>query len=284
MNLPELIRKEGLRRGLSPRTIRTYQISVELFFRQCRKEPHHIRKPDIQKYLDRLLEKGTSGNTINVHLNGLKFFYQQILRRKLMIDIRFHKVRKRLPEFLSAEEVQRLLSCITNPKHHLVIALLYSAGLRVSEVLHLHVRDLEMLGNYGWVRQGKGNKDRPFIIAQKVKEELRYWIQEQQLQYDDLLFSGRRGHYSAASIREILKNAASKAGIRKHVHPHMLRHSFATHLLENGYAVTDVQPLLGHARLETTLVYTHLAMPKMIAVQSPYDADPHGANITPKTL
>ena len=270
MFISELIRKEGLRQGLRPRTIQTYQLCTNQFFRHCKKDPVYVTKIDIQEYLDYLLEKNAPGNTLNVHLNALKFFYEQILHRKLTVNIKFSKTPQKLPDFLTQEEIFALINAIHNPKHSLMICLLYSSGMRISELLNLKVKDLELSQNHGWVRNGKGGKDRPFIIAQSLKEELQIWVKDKNV--DGWIFTGwNNSPYNDSSVREILKKAAKEATITKKVHPHMLRHSFATHLLENGYAVTDVQPLLGHSRLETTLVYTHLARPKLLQVQSPLD-------------
>ena len=270
MNVPELITKVALRRGLSPHTIKTYCHCVERFFRYYPKEPHQVTKKEIEQFIDSLLAKKSPGNTINVYLNAIKFFYEQVLNKKLTLNIKFSKQSQRLPEFLTQEETKSLLEQIENPKHHLIISLLYSTGFRVSEVINLKVKDLQLEQNYGWVRQGKGRKDRPFIIAQNLKGKIQEWIKF--LSPEDYLFTGVHGQYSAASIREILKQAKKKAKLTKNVHPHTLRHSFATHLLENGYTVTDLQPLLGHSKIETTLIYTHLAKPKLLNIQSPYDA------------
>ena len=270
MNITELITKVALRRGLSQRTIRTYCRCVERFFRFYPKQPHQVTKKEIEEFVDSLLAKNAPGNTINVYLNALKFFYEQVLHKKLTVNIHYSKHPQQLPEFLTQEEIKSLLEQIENPKHYLIISLLYSTGFRVSEVLNLKVRDLQLDQNYGWVRQGKGRKDRPFIIAQNLKVRIQEWIER--LSPEDYLFTGVHGQYSAASIREILKRAKKKARIYKNVHPHTLRHSFATHILENGYAVTDLQPLLGHSKIETTLIYTHLAKPKLLNIQSPYDA------------
>ena len=273
MFIPELIRKEGLRQGLRPRTIQTYQFCTNQFFRRCTKDPIQVNKRDLQAYLDYLLEKDTPGNTLNVHLNALKFFYEQILHRKLTVNISFSKTSQRLPEFLTQEETTCLLNAIRNPKHKLLIRMLYSSGMRISELLNLKVRDLDLQNRHGWVRNGKRGKDRPFIIAQSLNEELKQWVTGKNP--DQWLFTGwNNSPYDDSSIREILKKSAKEARIIKKVRPHMLRHSFATHLLENGYALTDVQPLLGHSRLETTLVYTHLAAPKLLTIQSPLDALP----------
>lgn len=270
MFIPELIRKAGLRQGLRPRTIQTYQYCVNQFFQKCKKDPFHIRKIDIQEYLDHLLERPAPGNTINVHLNALKFFYEEILHRTLTVNIKYSKVARKMPEFLTQEETRDLLSAITNPKHSLMIHLLYSSGMRINELLHLKIRDLDLLHGVGWIRDGKGGKDRPFIIAKALQEQLQHWIQKKSP--DNWLFTGwNNSPYDDSSIREILKKAAILAKITKKVHPHILRHSFATHLIQNGYAVTEVQPLLGHARVETTMVYVHLAAKHLLHVQSPLD-------------
>ena len=274
MFVPELITKEALRQGLSPRTIKTYCQCVERFFRHYPKEPHQVNKNDIGQFIDKLLEKKAPGNTINVYLNALKFFYEQVLHKKLTLNIKFSKHPQHLPEFLTQEETQSLLEQIKNPKHHLIISLIYSTGFRVSELLNLKVKDLQLEQNYGWVRQGKGRKDRPFIIAQSLKPIIQQWIKN--LSPEDYLFTGIYGQYTATSIREILKRAKRKAHLTKNVHPHTLRHSFATHLLENGYAVTDLQPLLGHSKIETTLIYTHLAQPKLLNIKSPFDTLQNG--------
>ncbi len=272
MYIPELIRKEGLRRGLSPRTIKTYNHCVERFFRRCRMQPNEVKKQDIKDFLDKLVEKGAGGNTINVYLNALKFFYGRVLNRKLMVYIRYSKTPKTLPTVLTKEEVTKLISAIENPKHRLMAKLIYSAGLRVSELVHLKVKDLELDKNHGWVRKGKGNKDRLFIIARNLKNELAEHIYDNNLDQESWLFAGQKqGYITTMTVQKIIKKAAKKAAIKKNVHPHTLRHSFATHLVENGYDILSIQSLLGHANAETTMVYVHTASPKMIAVQSPLD-------------
>ena len=273
MHIPELIKKEGLRRGLSPRTIKTYNHCVERFFRKCRKKVNEITKQDVKDFLDKLIEKGAAGNTINVYLNALKFLYREVLNRKLLVNIRYSKVPKALPTVLTKEETRALIGTIENPKHSLMVKLIYSAGLRVSELVHLKAKDLELDKNYGWVRRGKGNKDRLFIIAKNLKNELIGYIYDNNLGQESWLFSGQKqGCISAMTVQKIIKKAVKKAAIKKNVHPHTLRHSFATHLIENNYDVSSVQSLLGHNSPETTMVYIHTASSKMIAVQSPLDS------------
>lgn len=256
-------------------TIQTYCHCVEKFFRICRKEPHTITKRDIQDHLDRLLERNAPSSTVNVYLNALKFFYEQVLHRRLTINIKFSKTRKRLPDCLSKEEAVKLFAAIPNPAHRLMIRFLYSSGMRVSEFCHLRIRDLHLEENYGWVRNGKGGKDRPFIIAQSIKEELQRWIENNKLTSDSWLFPGYKGKpYSDSSIREILWTARKKAEITKRVHPHLLRHSFATYFIIDGHSPLELQPLLGHSRLDTTMMYVHTAAQCLLKVQSPLDTLP----------
>ena len=261
-----------MRRGLSHRTIKTYNDCVRKFFSVCRKQPNEVKKQDIKDFLDKLIEKHRAGNTLNVYLNALNFFYSGVLNRKLMVNIRYSKTPKTLPTVLTKEEVIRLIEAIRNPKHKLMAKLIYSAGLRVSELVHLKRKDLELDRNLGWVRKGKGNKDRLFIIARKIKYELSDYIAKENIYYDSWLFKGQKqGHLSVKAVQWIIKRAAKNAKIAKNVHPHTLRHSFATHLIENGYDVASIQSLLGHNSSETTMVYVHAASPKMIGVESPLD-------------
>lgn len=275
MHPPELITKTGLRQGLSKNTLETYSHCVEKFFHICCKNPYDLRKQDILEFIDRMIERNTPGNTINVYVNALKFFYEQVLHRRLTINIPIQKVPRRLPHFLQKEEVTLVLEHIENRKHRLMIALLYGTGMRVSELIHLKVQDFVFSSNYGWVRQGKGKKDRLFIIPEKLREELQQYIQQENISTEDWLFCGwKNAHYSDQSVREILKVAQGKAQLKQHVHPHMLRHSFATHFIENGYSVMELQPLLGHSKIETTMVYLHCASPKLLNVKSPFDSLP----------
>ena len=154
-----------------------------------------------------------------------------------------------------------------------MVALMYSAGLRVSELINLKVKDLEIKRGFGYVRNGKGGKDRIFVISGKLPPILQQIITNNQLSEEDYLFKSRRGgKYSLRSIQKIIKKAAKKAGIKKNVHPHTLRHSYATHLIEDGYALTDVQAMLGHKSPETTLIYVHSSNPEFVKVKSPFDS------------
>ena len=277
IDISNLLWEAGLRKGLRAKTITTYIYTVNKFLRSTKLAPHQISKTDIESFILQLIKWNRSGSTINVYLHALNFFYQEVLGKKLLINIPLIKTRKRLPEFLTQEEMKRFLNVIENPKHRLMTILTYGAGFRVSEVVSLRVNDLDLTSGYGWVRNGKGGKDRMFIIPEKLKDELKKWINKNSLRSEDWLFSGyNQQHYSDSSIRMIVEKARKKAKIAKQISPHSLRHSFATHLLENGYSLIEVNRLLGHSQIETTMVYTHLANPRLCNVKSPFDTLQNG--------
>ena len=262
------MKREMLRRKLSPRTINTYLQYVKMFLLQNKdKEPKEFSKKDVREFLYTMEEKEVSGSTLNVAHNALRFMMIDVLHKACYLKLRYAKTPVRKPEYLTKEEVNNILEVIENSKHKLLVSLMYGAGLRVREVTRLKITDFSFEENIGWVLGGKGNKDRPFIIPEKIKEDLihmceneRYW-----------LFPGRDGPLSTKSVQVIVEQAGKKAKIKKHIHPHMFRHSFTTHLLENGIDIVSVQTLLGHVRPETTLGYSHTLRPKMISIKSPLD-------------
>lgn len=262
------LKREALRRGLSHRTILTYSQCVKQFMMWCKKDFRNVTKGDITGHIDSMIDSGACGNTLNVHVNALKFMFEEVLGRKVTMKVRYSKKRKSMPVYLSKEEVLRLFDAVPNHVHRLILELMYSAGLRVSEVVNLRPADLEIDRGIGWVRCGKGGKDRPFIIARCLKKRLGEHVSGCKGAY---VFNGRNGHLTVRSVQEIVRQATLKAGIAKKVHPHSLRHSFATHLIENGYDVVAVQPLMGHSSAETTNTYVHMVTPLRIGVRSPYD-------------
>jgi len=262
------MKREMLRRKLSPRTVKTYLQYVKKFLLANKnKDPKKFSKKDVREFLYNLENKEVSGSTLNVAHNALRFMMIDVLHKACYLKIKYAKTPVRKPEYLTKEEVKKILNVIENPKHKLLVSLMYGAGLRVRKVTRLKITDFSFEENIGWVIGGKGNKDRPFIIPQKIKQELQeicndenYW-----------LFPGRKGALTVKSVQLIVEKAGKIAKIRNHVHPHMFRHSFTTHLLESGTDVISVQTLLGHVRPETTLGYSQVIRPKMIAIKSPLD-------------
>ena len=271
MDIIESIKKECLRRKLSIRTMKSYTYCVKKFLIYCKKEPKSISKQDIKDYLNILISRNKSGSTINVYLNALKFLIEEVLNRNFNVKIKYSKVPKTLPIVLTQEEIYKLINEIKNSKHKLMVKLMYSSGLRVNELVNLRVMDLDFNSNYGWGRHGKGNKDRLFIIADTLKPDLMRYIGENNLEHDSWLFNSYNGHISVRTIQVIVKKAAKKAKIPKNVHCHTLRHSFATHIIQDGNDIVSLQTLLGHNSAETTMRYVHMVSPKLINVRSPLD-------------
>ncbi len=271
MDALNLIRKEGFRRKLSINTIKSYCYHVKRFLEYIDKEPRRITKQDVKDYLYKVVDEGKSSSTVNLCLSSIKFMMMEILFKTWKLDIKYAKKPKSLPVFLTKKQAKQLLEVIDNKKHWLMIALLYSAGLRRSELIKLKVKDLELDYNYGWVRKGKGNKDRMFIIARKLKPVLEKWMTN--LDHNDYLFPGNKGsHISKESLYRIVKKYSVKARIKKNIYPHVLRHSFTTHMIEAGYDITIVQRLLGHNSLEATERYIHTAIPRKLSLESPFDS------------
>ena len=266
------LEKECKRRNYSPRTVQTYSYCISRFLEFTNKTLDKISKKDVSIFLENLSAKERSGNTMNVYHMAIRFLFQGVLDKKMWINIRYSKVPEKIPVVLSKNDISRLFSSIENQKHKLMIEFLYSSGLRVSELVNLLVKDLDIKNSYGWVRRGKGNKDRLFIIAESLKDKVTDLIEKESLlQENNLFLTNRKTKYSVRSIQQILKKASRKSRIGKKVNPHALRHSFATHLIENGYSVSEVQSLLGHKSPETTFVYLHTAAPTLIKVKSPLD-------------
>ncbi len=204
---------------------------------------------------------------------AIRFFLEDVLTKKMKLNIRYNRRPKKLPVVLSKEEVKKLFEVIQNPTHKLMIELMYSSGLRVSELINLKLEDLELERGFGWVHGGKGNKDRLFIIAESLRNKIRKHTGKKKLnEYKYLFMSNRGTRYNIRSLQQIIKKAGKKAKIDKKISCHTLRHSFATHLIENGYDVSNVQCLLGHKSPETTMVYVHMAYPNMINIKSPIDS------------
>src|SRR3989338_11323821 len=199
MDIIELMKKEGFRRKLSVRTIKAYCFCVRRFLAFCNKEPKKVTKKDVREYIEYLADKGKSGNTLNVYLNAVKFMTEELLFKNWRLNIRYSKAPKGLPTVLTKDEILRLIDSIDNPKHKLMVSLMYSAGLRLSELVNLRIRDFEFDNNHGWVRHGKGNKDRMFILSERLKEEIGRVIENRY--YDSYLFRGNsQSHISKESV------------------------------------------------------------------------------------
>jgi integrase/recombinase XerD len=259
-------------RKYSQKTIGAYMHYNKEFLDFTGKTPENIENEDVKSYLLYLIEeKDASASTLNIAINALKFYYGKILKKDFIYTVKRPKKDKRLPVVLSRDEVSRLFSVVENPKHRLILMLTYSSGLRVSEVVKLKPGDIDMERKMLHIRGGKGRKDRYTILADSLLEE----IEEYKVTYkpDKWLFTGQNPdkHISVRTVQAIFEKAVRKAGIKKDVTVHTLRHSFATHLIENGIDIRYVQELLGHKSLKTTEIYTHVSTRYIENIKSPLD-------------
>lgn len=237
----------------------------------------------VKKFLDYSLDKGLSENTVKDYIQkelktknpssvshgifAISFFFEKVLNQK--INIPRPKRNKILPDILTISEIKRLINSTNNIKHKLIIKLLYGCGLRVNEIINLKKEDINFEENLIKIRLAKGKKDRFLKIPFSIKDELESYLKLNDSNY--LFPSNRGGKLTTATIQAILKSSAKKAEIKKRVYPHLLRHSFATHLLENGTDIKIIQKLLGHSDIKTTQIYTQISQASIKNIKSPLD-------------
>jgi integrase/recombinase XerD len=265
---------EDLRiRNYAPTTVKCYIRLVAEFAQHFHKPPDQLGPEEIRSWqLFLLNERRVKLSTYIQAVCALRFFYQNTLHRKVEIErIPLPRYEKKLPVILSKAEVKTLLEAPRNLKHRAMLATMYGAGLRVSEVASLKVSDLDRERHVIWVRGGKGHKDRQVMLAEPLREVLAaYWRWKRPTEW---LFPGRDPScpIDRTSIFGACKKAVRRAGIAKPVHPHSLRHAFATHLLDDGVNLLVIQKLLGHAHLKTTARYLHLSNSALSSIRSPLE-------------
>lgn len=262
----ETLQYELKLRGLSPLTLRNYTFFVQKFLEQSGKKPEELVQEDVKKYLGNMFET-KSKNTIMLAAAAINFFFKEVLKKELS-KIPLPKKEKRLPEVLTKDEVLRLIDSADNLKSRLIISVLYSTGLRVSELVNLKISDLNLKEKTGWVRKGKGSKDRLFVTSESLAEELQEYISDKK---ENIYLFSKQKPLTTRNIQKIIAGAKKRANINKKTTPHTLRHSFATHLLEQGIDIRTIQAMLGHASLSTTQVYTHISSDQLKKVKNPLD-------------
>ena len=255
-------------RGFSQRTVESYLYWNRKFLEACKKKEEDVNEDDIKNFMAEKLSHGSPKSLILIKA-ALKFYYDEVLKKNI-VNMKTPKTARSLPTVMTREEVRRLINVVENKKHKLIISLLYSSGMRLSELINLKVGDLELVENMGWVRSGKGSKDRMFLLSEKIVPDLKNHLRS--MKNEDYVFQGWDGRMSARAVQKIVSGAAKKAGIEKNVHVHTLRHSFATHLLESGEDIRKIQELLGHSNLNTTQLYTHLTTDQLKKVKNPLDS------------
>jgi integrase/recombinase XerD len=259
-------------KNFSSKTIKVYVHAVAKFARHFGRSPDQLSQQDIRDYLVHLMERGVARSTGVVVRNALRHLYTDTLGRPDCLEkLPRPKREQRLPVVLSRDEVQRLFATVTNLKQKALFMVAYDAGLRLSEIINLRIEDIDSERMVIRVRQGKGKKDRYARLTPGLLGLLReYW---QAYRPKSLLFPGAQPNkpYDLATPGQLLKKACRKAGITKRVSMHTLRHSFATHLLEAGTNLRVIQQLLGHERIQTTCVYTHISLEELREAPSTMD-------------
>ena len=276
-------------RGFSERTIQSYKYENQRFLdfvNEKRKTADHqsrllqevgqrtlqdITSKDLKAYLAHLVsDKKLKPASLNLALSSLKFFYLNVLKKDIFQGIKRPKPEEKLPSVLTKEEVGAMLKVTENKKHLLLLELLYGSGLRVSEAVSLKVKDINLNEKLNVLLSGKGKKDRMIILSAKFRKRVLSYLKKRK-DINPFVFQYRDGHITSRQAQRIVKNAARNANIRKSVHCHMLRASFATHLLNSGVDIRDIQVLLGHKRLSTTQIYTHVSSERLGGITSPLD-------------
>ena len=273
--VPESYKEKLRSRRYSKHTYHTYTSLFNRFVHYYqytfKKHIDEASSDEIKAYLTYMVDKrAISMSTQNQIVNAIKFYYEQVLgqqREKYWIER--PRKEKRLPEVISEEEVVKLIVAAGNLKHQMIVAMLYSAGLRRAELTQLRIKDLNFDRKQVFVRGGKGKKDRVSLLSERMCRGLWKYLEAYKPNYY-LFENDKRAPMSGGTIGIIVKNASKRAGI-KPVTPHVLRHSFATHLLDSGVSIRIIQELLGHSNLQTTQIYTHVSTKELKKIKSPLD-------------
>ncbi|HXG37195.1 MAG TPA: site-specific tyrosine recombinase/integron integrase [Bacteroidota bacterium] len=273
-NLLEVVAEELRLRNYSPKTIKAYKSTIRALAKHfAPRHPRELSEEDIREYLLYLLQKKRyAASTVNQVINALRFLYVDLYGKPFVLgEIPRPKKSRNLPKVLSETEVRAILDSTSNLKHKALLMLVYSAGLRVGEVVRIKLEDIDSTRMLIHIRKAKGLKDRYVQLSETVLSTLReYWRHARPREW---LFPGQgdQGFLSERTAEEVFKQATTRAGIRKPVSIHSLRHSYATHLLEAGVDIRYIQEILGHSNLKTTEIYTHVSKKQIAKVVNPLD-------------
>ena len=278
-HLRKMVLEELERRNYTQSTTRAYIRTIEDFARYFKRPPDQLGPEQIREYIAYLFrERKLADNTVNQRVGALRFFFIKTLRKPWSVEeTPYPKKRLHLPVILSQDEVGRLIESALIPFHRTILVTLYATGVRRAELANLKVSDIDSQRMVVHIRGGKGRKDRDVMLSPHLLEELRQHYRRLGRKPAEWLFPGGRWHTAAEDpittkvVWYACRQAAQRAGIRKQLHPHTLRHCFATHLLEAGADLRTMQMLLGHSDLKETTIYLHLSQRHLGATASPLD-------------
>jgi len=259
-------------RNYSLKTARSYIYYNRYLLLFSGKSQEQITEKEIHRFLFHLSEtRKVSGSTLSVAISALQFHYGKLLKKPWGFQIERPRKEKKLPSILSKKEVYELIHSPRTLKHKLLLAIIYSSGLRVSEAVQMEIRDIDFDRKLLFIRSGKGKKDRYTLLSDVCADMIKHYVAVENP--DRWLFSGQQGdrHLSVRSAEKIFELAIEKCRIRKQASIHSLRHAFATHLIESGTDIRFIQQLLGHASIRTTQIYTHVAIRDIRRIKSPLD-------------
>jgi len=260
------LKERGVLRGFSKETIKSYTYHVGRFLDFISKSRLNMSKDSIKRYL---LIQNIGINTSRLQYASISFFFREILQKPFSFEqVPIKKKEKQLPKVISKEKVKQMIDLTENLKHKLIIKILYSSGLRLQELINLKRKEIDFERGILNVNKGKGKKDRITLISENLKLDLLKYYSNNIFK-TEYVFEGRNGKYTKKSVQKVLENVGKKMEIK--VTPHMLRHSFATHLLEQGTDIGHIQKLLGHSDLKTTEIYTHVSTRDLSKIKSPLD-------------
>jgi len=260
------LKERCISRGYSQQTIKSYLYHVSRFLDFLDKSKLNLNNEVVKSYL---LGQNVGTNTSRLQYASISFFFREVLKKPFTFEeIPIKKKEKQLPKVISKGKIKQIIELTENLKHRLIIKLLYSSGLRLQELIDLKRKDIDFERNLLNVKKGKGNKDRVTLISGNLKLDLLKYYSNNIFK-TEYVFEGRKGKYTKKSVQKVLDLASKKSGIR--VTSHMLRHSFATHLLESGTDIRHIQKLLGHSDLKTTEIYTHVSNRDLSNIKSPLD-------------
>ncbi len=263
-----LAQQELQLRNYSPKTTHSYLAALKKYFTFKKSSLQICDLQNIKQFLLQAHQKNLAPQTRNLYLSAIKFYYHQVIKSPNKIKLKIAKKTQKLPIVLSRSEITQLLHQTINTKHRLMLALSYGAGLRVSEIVNLKILDLDLEQLTIHLKQAKGNKDRITIFPKKLLADIQNLTAGKK--NNDFIFASERGgKLTTRTAQQVFKHALQKTKIKKPATFHSLRHSFATHLLENGTDIRYVQELLGHQNIRTTQRYTQVTNPQLKNIQSP---------------